>query len=232
MVNIDTVYQKVLALTNKEQRGYVTPQEFNLLADKAQMEIYQNYFHNVKTAYHKPKNQMGTGFDEIEMIQEKLHPFKDTFSTLQMANNPVLNVGGGMHMINTVTNGSKEVVEVTDKELAYSENNPLTKATTERQVYVRQNPYGTLRLYPTPTSSTTYTVSFWKRPRTPKWAYVVVNEKALYNSNLSINFELHGSEEENIVTRILQLAGVIIEKPGVIEVAMADQANIKREQND
>ena len=36
-VNIDTVYQRVLTLANKEQRGYVTPQEFNLLANQAQM---------------------------------------------------------------------------------------------------------------------------------------------------------------------------------------------------
>ena len=31
-VNIDTVYQRVQAIANKEQRGYITPQEFNLLA--------------------------------------------------------------------------------------------------------------------------------------------------------------------------------------------------------
>ena len=29
MVSIDKVYQKVLAFANKEQRGYITPQEFN-----------------------------------------------------------------------------------------------------------------------------------------------------------------------------------------------------------
>ena len=29
MVSIDTVYQRVLALANKEQRGYITPQYFN-----------------------------------------------------------------------------------------------------------------------------------------------------------------------------------------------------------
>ena len=36
-INIDTVYQKVLAFANKEQRGYITPQEFNLFADQAQL---------------------------------------------------------------------------------------------------------------------------------------------------------------------------------------------------
>ena len=39
-VNVNNVYQKVLALANKEQRGYITPQEFNLFADQAQHRIF------------------------------------------------------------------------------------------------------------------------------------------------------------------------------------------------
>ena len=39
-VSIDTVYQRVLAIANKEQRGYLTPQEFNLLCNQAQMDIF------------------------------------------------------------------------------------------------------------------------------------------------------------------------------------------------
>ena len=44
MVNIDNVYQKVLVFANKEQRGYVTPQEFNMFASQAQLEIIEQYF--------------------------------------------------------------------------------------------------------------------------------------------------------------------------------------------
>ena len=46
-VNIDTVYQRVLAFANKEQRGYVTPQEFNLFANQAQMDIFEQYFYDI-----------------------------------------------------------------------------------------------------------------------------------------------------------------------------------------
>lgn len=35
-VNVNTVYQTVLYLLNKEQRGYVTPAEFNSVADMVQ----------------------------------------------------------------------------------------------------------------------------------------------------------------------------------------------------
>ena len=44
-ISVDTVYQRVLALANKEQRGYITPQEFNLLANQAQMSIFESYFY-------------------------------------------------------------------------------------------------------------------------------------------------------------------------------------------
>ena len=47
-VSIDSVYQKVLALANKEQRGYITPLEFNLLANQAQDIIFEQYFYEIK----------------------------------------------------------------------------------------------------------------------------------------------------------------------------------------
>ena len=46
MVNIDTVYQRVLAIANKEQRGYITPLEFNLLANQAGMDVFEQYFYD------------------------------------------------------------------------------------------------------------------------------------------------------------------------------------------
>ena len=46
-VSIDTVYQRVLSILNKEQRGYVTPQEFNLFANQAQLDLFEQYFYDI-----------------------------------------------------------------------------------------------------------------------------------------------------------------------------------------
>ena len=46
-VNVNTVYTRVLAIMNKEQRGYVTPQEFNIFANQAQMDIFEQYFYDL-----------------------------------------------------------------------------------------------------------------------------------------------------------------------------------------
>jgi len=62
----------------------------------------------------------------------------------------------------------------------------------------------------------------------------VVNGRALHNNNATYttDFQLHVSEEENLVMRILQLAGVVLQKPGLVEVAMTDRAQTKQSQND
>ena len=58
-------------------------------------------------------------------------------------------------------------------------------------------------------------LSFIRKPASPNWAYVVVSGKALYNMNASVDFELHDSEESNLVYRILTLAGITLGDTGV-----------------
>ena len=43
-INVNTVYQTVLTILNKEQRGYMTPDEFNNVATQVQLEIFEKYF--------------------------------------------------------------------------------------------------------------------------------------------------------------------------------------------
>ena len=71
---VDTVYQKVLALANKEQRGYITPQEFNLFADHAQMEIFEQYFYDL-TQFLRVHGNSEEYSDIIDNIREKISIF-------------------------------------------------------------------------------------------------------------------------------------------------------------
>ena len=69
-VSINKVYQKVLALANKEQRGYITPQEFNLFADHAQMEIFEQYFYDIDQFERNPSSDMD------DLLKQKTQIFK------------------------------------------------------------------------------------------------------------------------------------------------------------
>ena len=274
MVNIDTVYQKVLALANKEQRGYVTPQEFNLLADKAQKEIFESYFHDLKTAHHKRKAH-GEKVDEIEMLEEKRDMFRRMGSlTVQIgtfASTPYITPSDDVYSIATMyleTTGDTslgsttpgvaisnppEITKVDRQQLLYMNQNPLTKPTLSRPVYVHrksgtsyvvisQLDFGDtefmFQLYPdTIQEGATVGIDYWKKPTKPEWAYIVVNPQgssptSLYNPIKSTHFELHASEEENVVNKILQLIGIVIEKTDVLQGGMMLEANTLKKQND
>ena len=48
-----------------------------------------------------------------------------------------------------------------------------------------------------------------------RWGYVAINEKALYNESTSIDFELHASEEPELIYKILKFAGVSLQKQDI-----------------
>ena len=70
-VNVDTVYQRVLSLANKEQRGYITPQEYNLYANQAQMEIFEQYFYDINQFGRMIGNNTDYS-DMIKILEEKI----------------------------------------------------------------------------------------------------------------------------------------------------------------
>ena len=90
MVNIDTVYQRVLALANKEQRGYITPQEFNLHANQAQLDIFEQYFYDLAAMVNLNKredaqqspganNPLEPDFgDTVNILREKISIYQGT----------------------------------------------------------------------------------------------------------------------------------------------------------
>ena len=129
------------------------------------------------------------------------------------------------------------------KKILHTEANPLTRATTNRPVYSQVGVNLTtdgagansqVQIYPTPTVDTSLHVDFFKNPTTPRWTYVVVQGKALYNASAADlqDFELHTSEEENLVTRILGLSGVAMRSPDVAQAGIMDKQSIKQSQND
>jgi hypothetical protein len=65
----------------------------------------------------------------------------------------------------------------------------------------------------------------FKKPVKVEWGYVVVNEKALYNSNTAVDFTLHESEEDTLVFKILEIAGIVMNKVGLVQATSQANAN-------
>ena len=75
MVSVDTVYQRVQAILNKENRGYMTPQEYNLLANQAQLEIFEQYFYDL-SQFNRAGEITNEYANIISNIREKISLFR------------------------------------------------------------------------------------------------------------------------------------------------------------
>jgi hypothetical protein len=240
-VSVDTVYQKVLALANKEQRGYITPQEFNLFADQAQKEIFEQYFYDLNQFRRVPNNNTVYA-DMTNNLEEKISLFekydKDA-TVIYNSDSPTGTYGDiklsedfpdlyrlTMVRVDYQTEPRFRVAEeVQLTELNIYGESPLTAWSKKRPVYTRYGPdvlQDRLKVYPYPSSDNTIDevkISYIRKPEKPNWGYVVVNNKALYNASTSSDFELHPAEESELVYRILAFAGIAIEKPQLTQIA-------------
>ena len=74
-INIDTVYKTVLLIINKEQRGNMTPDEFNKVAAQVQLEIFESYFDDLNQQLRIPDNDSEYA-DRIKTLKEKISLFQ------------------------------------------------------------------------------------------------------------------------------------------------------------
>tara|TARA_E500000305_G_C4004029_1_gene228886 strand:+ start:51 stop:755 length:705 start_codon:yes stop_codon:yes gene_type:complete len=231
-VNINRVYQKVLALLNKEQRGYLTPQEFNLLADRAQNEIYEAYFHKARNSNAKLKDD-DTHTDTLEMLEAKLSPFLKSETNTNVSSG-VMTLPTDLYKLDIVKIGTNLATEINKKEEHYitslGETGSVLYPKTARPIFTRASST-TIRITPSPIDSASCTVNYYKEPATPNWGYVVANQKALYNVNNSTNFELAISEEEPLVSKILMLSGVVTKQQDIGQVGANAIQMTNQEQN-
>ena len=215
-ISVDTVYQRVLALANKEQRGYVTPQEFNLLANQVQQEIFERYFYDLNQRERIQPQVPGVQGEEdnSSLIDKKLavhttietviggtkYPtnytigkvFVNDFAAEKLPRNEVVNI-----------NASARHVALADRSPVYCDS-----VVAGQDILVITN---------TGQATSGVTCEVLTKPADVEWDYVVVGQKALYNAGGSTNFDLHDSEETNLVTKICELAGIVINKAGLAQ---------------
>ena len=213
-VSVDTVYQRVLAILNKEQRGYVTPQEFNLFANQAQMDLFEQYFYDI--------NQFGrihgndTEFsDMLNILNEKINPFEVTGSMTYAA--PYWSTPSDLYRLGTIIYNNIEVERINKNEYLYINASPLTKPNNSRPIFVASS--AGYQVYGTAPLITGVSCNYIKRPAEAVWGYTTLNGVALYNSSTSTDFELHDSEETELVVKILEFASLSIKDLNLYQVS-------------
>lgn len=243
-VSVDTVYQRVLGILNKEQRGYVTPQEFDLFANQAQMDIFEQYFYDINQFGRLHGNSTEYS-DMLNLLNEKINIFETVAPPIRNLTDthfvepPNLYRLGTVVYKNTTTNPfgatSTEQIEaerINANEFLYINSSPLTRPNNIRPVFVSNasgiKVYGSSEI----TDPALVDYQYIRTPAQVQWGYQIVFNEPLYDASSTVNFELHDSEETELVIKILEMCGVLIKDLNLYQVFdKEDQETIQQQKS-
>ena len=243
-VNVNTVYTTVLYILNKEQRGYVTPAEFNSIADLVQKEIFNSYFPDANQQNRKNQNNTENDTEFFNMFKDiayKLYPFeKEITFTYDSTNNSFYNATSDtiykIGEVITTYNGQPKYQSITQlvskKDFDKITRSKLTAPTKQYPLFITTNATPTglsnqlaLVITPSPAATDSVSVNCVTNPTSPIWDFTVgsvgqyiFNPVGGTNSN-TVDFQLDISEQTNIIISMLKYFGVVINDPTIIEVA-------------
>ena len=121
---------------------------------------------------------------------------------------------------------TEEAQRVDRGELYHLLSSNLTKPTTVNPIYTYEN--NQLTVYPTSIVSG-LAVSYIRKPIPPIWSFTS-GSQYVFQPTSSCNFELHISEQVELIVRILLYAGVVVKNQEIIQVAASQiqQENINQ----
>lgn len=216
---IDSIFQIIDTVTNKELRGNLTPAEKNFIATQVQEEIFRGYFEDAN----KDKNKNFNLRQKIEKFSVKA-TISHSGTQFTLPANLYLIKRNGIDYLG-------KVVSETKSSSTMFLSGSLSAASTTFPTYEMETDKITI----SPSSITTsVTCRYIKVPDAPKWTYTVVSGAELFDNTDSLyqDFQLHESEFSNIVIRMLSYAGINIKDKEVAQYAEAlkQRQTIKEEQ--
>ena len=247
-VNVDIVYKTVLSILNKEQRGYMTPQEFNKTATQVQLEIFEQYFDDLNQQLRVPQSDEDYA-DRVANIEEKMSIFETTglctyttnsaggYFTLPTTDSYGLVCSpyrlGSLAYKNVYNTSIGPLEELQKSEFYYIQNSRLTASTERNPTFLRESN----RIIVAPSSIiANITANYIRKPLDPVWGFTVGSRgQYIYNpapfvpgtpDTGSRNFEVHESEQTRLIIKILMYAGIIIKDPQIVQAA-AQQSQLE-----
>lgn len=230
-INVNTVYRTVLSLLNREQRGFMTPDQYNRFARMAQLDLFEKTF--VDYNRYLTRKETGTINDEYANLAKKAKEKIDLFSTSSTLTftNGIAPTPANLYKCLMISTGARGIMveEIQKSDLPQITSSKLTSPSTTYPIYYKEGG----NIYILPNSITSAKLDYIFKPSDPNWAFTsgATYGDMAYSSNSSINFQLHDSLEVPLIIKILGLAGVTIKDPNVVQVAKQEEVQKINQEN-
>ena len=179
-INVDTVYKTVLLILNSEQRGYMTPDEFNRIGSQVQRQIFEAYFEDLNQQLRVPQSDMEYS-DRVAITDEKIAEFKtendQTVAEKTIGGTNPFTTPSELYRLGSITYEPntatyKEMQRVGRAEIYNIRKAPLTAPTTNYPIYLYED--NKALVYPeTIVNPLHVKMQYVKKPTDIRWGYKI-----------------------------------------------------------
>jgi len=241
---INSVRNTVLAIINKNNYGYLSPNDFNLFAKQAQLDLFDEYFFQYNQQINEENARLsGTGYADIKKgYQEVIDTFSVTSNLTQNSANvyfmpSAATTGSDYYLINEVRCSSggvfKGIAELVSNSKITSLNaSNLTAPSVMFPAYTQEG--ASIKIYPsTFNGANDVAAQYIRYPKDPKWTYQTIsNGDPLFDQSQPDfqDFELPLDDGNDLVSKILQYAGISIREGDVFKFGQVEEQMQNQEQ--
>lgn len=216
-MTINQAYELLKSIVNKEQRGYLSPAQFNLWAPIAQVEAIKTRLGNIKALNNRQVPQFG--YKITEKLKMELRPLIVGPTTLALLSGAAQYPSNFWYIDSLQTTQYVPIEIIDTDEYARVKQSQIYPPTADYPVAVF---YGSTIVFDPPTSQVLWT--YVKYPDDPFWNHTFVSAIPVYNPTGSVDFQVDKDIHIEIVWRMAKYAGINIDMQQVTQMAMAQEA--------
>ena len=227
---INSVRNTVMFLLNKDNRGYVSPSEFDYFAKQAQLEIFESYFSEYSKALlaqNSRKRGLNYG-DSVAHIQNKIDIFSKNQGLTYSSDH--FEVPSDLYKLINLTFSGKVVQQVPMHRFDMIVNSNLSSPSLTYPVFTREGVK--MKVRPDSINTTGDVIAnYIRKPLDPHWGYNTINSDPVYNSDSSVDFEISEEDETDLVIKICKYSGLSIREADVVQLTSQQEQLEYQKQN-
>jgi hypothetical protein len=212
-MNVNDMYRICQFAVNKAQNGYLTPSEFNLTINQAQVS-YQDYLLGEFQQYQYGRPQARINYSQNENIRQRLSPLI-TSATLTINGSGEAAYPADYVQADTIITTAFNRVRFAQQDTLYSYYNSQIDPIATNPIYLLE-PAG-FQFYPVTLGSAILT--YIKDAPEIVWAYTTVSGRPVYSSGTSVQPVWDNVDLLEIIARALKLIGLNLQDGQVQQYA-------------
>ncbi len=220
---IDRIYSKVKTFVNTDVRGNVSPAEFNLfLHDAIQSRLEELFYDFRRETVRDNRSLQAFNLANLpDRLIEKIMHYHTSLAVLVDSTGNIT-LPSDFKYLDNISSATVELFEHVDTSKEFR----IIKGCASTQYPICLTSGNTINIYPQLAENTSITVEYLREVFIPKWTYTEISGAEIFNPSATDfqDADIHASEEDEIVRRVLLRFGVNLKEEEIQAFSMQNDS--------